>query len=149
MCGTGDGWHLDRNGDGQVTMSELRADIVLPDIVYSDRMTLTLGDGRVDLMHPGSNHSVDATVMYFPTQRAAFATEFIVDAATSGGAKSWPAACGSSPGFDSSPLAEWISSIRAVESLDFDVLIPGHQNVFLTPADVAEGRVLSQDRQSK
>lgn len=145
MCGTGDGWHLDRNGDGIVTMAELSADIRRPDIVYSDRMTLILGDGRVELLHPGRNHSVDATVMYFPAQRAVFATEFIVDAATTGGSRAWPAACGTVPGFDSTPLADWIGSIRAVEALDFDVLIPGHQNILLTPADVAEGRELYED----
>jgi cyclase len=123
-------------------MPELTADITRPDIVYSDRMTLSLGDGQVELIHPGSNHSVDATVMNFPAERVAFATEFIVDAATGGGVLSWPAACGSVPGFDSAPLADWIDSIRTVEAIDFDILVPGHQWILLTPADVAEGRGL-------
>jgi hypothetical protein len=95
-------------------------------------------------MHPGQNHSVDATVMYFPAERAVFATEFIVDAGTTG-FRSWPAACSLSPGFDGTPLAEWIRSVRAVEALDFDLLVPGHQQIQLTREDVAETRVFLED----
>ena len=143
-CGTPDGPHFDRNGDGIVTMAEYFADVRKPDIVYSQRMQLVLGGQTVELMYPGQNHSVDATVMYFPAERAVFATEFIVDAGTTG-FRSWPAACGSSPGFDGTPLAEWIRSIRAVEALDFDLLVPGHQSIQLARGDVAELRVFLED----
>jgi glyoxylase-like metal-dependent hydrolase (beta-lactamase superfamily II) len=143
-CGTPDMDHLDRNGDGIVTLAEYWADIRTPDLVYSERMTLVLGGQTVELLYPGQNHAVDATVMYFPAERAVFATEFIVDAGTTG-FRSWPAACGLSPGFDGTPLAEWIRSIRAVEALDFDVLVPGHQQIQLTRADVAETRVFLED----
>ena len=115
-----------------------------PDLVYSQRMTLVLGGQTVELIHPGLNHAVDATVMYFPAERAVFATEFIVDAGTTG-FRSWPAACGMSPGFDGTPLAEWVRSIRAVEALDFDLLVPGHQGIQLTKGDVVELRIFLQD----
>jgi glyoxylase-like metal-dependent hydrolase (beta-lactamase superfamily II) len=143
-CGTPDMDHLDRNGDGMVTLAEYWTDIRKPDLVYSERMTLVLGGQTVELMHPGLNHAVDATVMYFPSERAVFATEFIVDAGTTG-FRSWPAACGLSPGFDGTPLAEWIRSIRAVEALGFDLLVPGHQQIQLTRSDVAETRVFLED----
>jgi glyoxylase-like metal-dependent hydrolase (beta-lactamase superfamily II) len=143
-CGTPDMDHLDRNADGMVTLAEYWADIRKPDIVYSQRMKLVLGGHNVDLIHPGQNHSVDATVMHFPGERAVFVTEFIVDAGTTG-FRSWPAACGALPGFDGTPLAEWIRSIRAVEALDFDVLVPGHQQIQLTRADVVETRVFLED----
>ena len=106
-CGTPDMDHLDRNGDGIVTLAEYWTDVRKPDLVYSQRMKLVLGGQTVELIHPGQNHAVDATVMYFPAERAVFATEFIVDAGTTG-FRSWPAACGASPGFDGTPLAEWI-----------------------------------------
>jgi len=143
-CGTPDMDHLDRNGDGIVTLAEYWTDVRKPDLVYSQRMKLVLGGQIVELVYPGQNHAVDATVMYFPAERAVFATEFIVDAGTTG-FRSWPAACGASPGFDGTPLAEWIRSIRAVEALDFDVLVPGHQQIQLTRADVAETRVFLED----
>jgi glyoxylase-like metal-dependent hydrolase (beta-lactamase superfamily II) len=143
-CGTPDGDHLDRNGDGIVTLAEYWTDVRKPDLVYSERMTLVLGGHTVELMHPGQNHSVDATVMYFPAEHAVFATEFIVDAGTTG-FRSWPAACGAAPGFDGTPLAEWIRSIRAVEALDFDLLVPGHQRIQLTRGDVVELRVFLAD----
>ena len=143
-CGTPDGPHLDRNGDGVITMAEYFADVHRPDIVYGDRLTLVVGGLRIELMHPGLNHSVDATVMRFPAERAVFATEFIVDAGTDG-FRSWPAACGAMPGFDGTPLPEWIGSIKAVETLDFDVLVPGHQGIQLSKSDVTELRVFMED----
>jgi len=143
-CGTPDGPHFDRNGDGIVTVAEYFADVRPPDLVYSQRMTIRLGGQTVELFYPGQNHSVDATVMYFPLERAVFATEFIVDAGTSG-FRSWPAACGLMPGFDGTPLSEWIRSIKSVEALDFDVLVPGHQSIQLTKSDVTEIRVFFED----
>ena len=81
-----------------------------PTIVYNDRMRIELGGKVVELVHPGLNHSDDATVMVFPGERAAFATEFIVDALVAGNPRSLPSACGP---FDGSPLDEWIKSYRS------------------------------------
>ena len=74
----------DRNGDGSLTPAELQTDIRRPDILYSDRMRLTLGGKTVELIYPGRNHSDDATVLYFPAERVVFATEFISDVALAG-----------------------------------------------------------------
>jgi glyoxylase-like metal-dependent hydrolase (beta-lactamase superfamily II) len=139
VCGMGPGFFdtFDRNGDGTMTPKELQQHIVAPTIVYNDRMRITLGGKVVDLVHPGLNHSNDATVMVFPAERAAFATEFIADALVSDNARSLPSACGP---FDGSPLAEWIRSYRTVEDLDFDVLITGHGSALLDKALVRETR---------
>lgn len=118
---------FDRDGDGQVTPAELQRDIVRPDIVYSERMALTLGGKRVELVYPGLNHADDATVMYFPDERIVFATEFLADALVTDDIRSLPSACGP---FDGSPLAEWIASYRIVEALDFDIVAGGHGAVF-------------------
>ena len=125
VCGMFPGWFdmADRNKDGRITPQELQQHIVRPTIVYSDHMRIELGGKVVELVHPGVNHSDDATVMLFPGERAAFATEFIADALVSGNARSLPSACGP---FDGSPLMEWIKSYRAVEALEFDILVPGH-----------------------
>jgi hypothetical protein len=139
VCGMFPGFHatIDRNGDGIATPQELQQFIVKPSVVYNDRMRVELGGKTVLLVHPGSNHSNDATVMVFPTERAAFATEFIADALVNDNFRSLPSACGP---FDGSPLAEWIKSYRTVESLDFDVLVTGHGVPLLDKTAVRETR---------
>lgn len=129
VCGMGPGFFdtIDEDGDGRVTPEQFQADIVPPDITYSDRMTLELGGKRVELIFPGLNHSDDATVMYFPEERVVFATEFLADALVTDDIRSLPSACGP---FDGSPLSEWIRSYRTVERLDFDILAPGHGALF-------------------
>ena len=139
VCGMGPGFfdRFDRNGDGAMTPQELQQYIVKPTIVYNDRMRIELGGKVVDLVHPGSNHSDDATVMVFPQERAAFATEFLADALVTDNAHSLPSACGP---FDGSPLADWIESYRTVEGLDFDVLVTGHGTPLLRKDVVRETR---------
>lgn len=143
ICGWGPSFFtmFDADGDGQVTPEELQHDIVPPDIVYSERMQIVLGGKTVELVHPGLNHSDDATVMLFPDERVLFATEFLADALVTDDMHSLPSACGP---FDGSPLAEWIRSYRTVEALDFDVLAPGHGALF-TKADVTDTRIYFED----
>ncbi len=139
VCGMGPGFFdtFDRNGDGTMTPQELQQFIVKPTIVYNDRMRIELGGKVVELVHPGANHSNDATVMVFPAERAAFATEFIADALVGDNPHSLPSACGP---FDGSPLAEWIKSYRAVEDLDIDVIATGHGSALVDKALVRDTR---------
>ena len=139
VCGMGPGFFdgIDRNSDGVATPQELQQFIVKPTIVYNDRMRIELGGRVVELMHPGENHSNDATVMVFPAERTAFATEFIADALVAGDPRSLPSACGP---FDGSPIAEWIKSYRGVEDLDIDVIVTGHGANFVDKALVRETR---------
>ena len=143
ICGWGPSFFtmFDHDGDGQVTPAELQRDIVPPDIVYSERMSIELGGKRVELIFPGLNHSDDATVMLFPDERVLFATEFLADALVGNEIHSLPSACGP---FDGTPLAEWIRSYRTVEALDFDIVAPGHGAVFDKSA-VAETRRYFED----
>jgi glyoxylase-like metal-dependent hydrolase (beta-lactamase superfamily II) len=139
VCGMGPGFFdsFDRNGDGTMTPQELQQFIVKPTLTYSDRMRIELGGKVVELVHPGLNHSNDATVLLFPAERALFATEFLADALVNDNVHSLPSACGP---FDGSPLAEWIKSYRTVEDLDFDVLVTGHGSALLDKSIVRETR---------
>jgi glyoxylase-like metal-dependent hydrolase (beta-lactamase superfamily II) len=129
ICGMGPNFFasIDLDKNGLVPPAELQADIRPPDLVYSDRMRITLGGRSVQLMHPGLNHSDDATVMLFPEGRVLFATEFLADALVTTNPRSLPSTCSA---FDRHPLAEWIRSYRSVEALDFDRVAPGHGDVF-------------------
>lgn len=140
ICGMFAGFHaqIDRNGDGIATPAELQRDIVRPDIVYSDRMSIELGGKRVELIHPGLNHSNDATVILFPEERVLFATEFIADALVTDDIHSLPSGCGP---FDGSPMSEWIRSYRTVEALDFDILAGGHGRALFDKQGVTDTRI--------
>ncbi|HEY8519386.1 MAG TPA: MBL fold metallo-hydrolase [Gammaproteobacteria bacterium] len=144
ICGFGPVFftRFDRDGDGQVTPQELQRDIVRPNIVYSERMRIELGGKVVELVHPGLNHSDDATVMYFPAERVVFATEFLADALVTDDIRSLPSACGP---FDGSPMDEWIRSYRTVEALDFDLLAGGHGAPLFSKADVTATREYFED----
>ena len=139
ICGMPAFWFAthDRNGDGHMTPAELYADVPPPDITYSERMTLRLGDETVQLIFPGKNHADDGTVLYFPAERVVFSTDFPADALVGKSMRSLPSACGA---FDQHPMAEWIRSYRTIEALDFDILAQGHGAVNFTKADVTEGR---------
>jgi glyoxylase-like metal-dependent hydrolase (beta-lactamase superfamily II) len=143
VCGWGRGFfeRFDHDGDGLVSPAELQREIVKPDIVYSDRMKIELGGRTVELVHPGPNHSDDATVLLFPAERVLFATEFLADALVTDDIRALPSACGP---FDGTPLSEWIRSYRTVEALDFDIVAPGHGAPFEKSA-VAETRRYLED----
>jgi glyoxylase-like metal-dependent hydrolase (beta-lactamase superfamily II) len=132
---------LDRNGDGGVTSTEYYAEVRPPDVVYSERMVLTLGGTAVELLHPGINHSDDATVIRFPAERVVYGVDFIADGAVRDSLQSWPGAWGD---FDWNPMSGWIDSMKAVEALDFDVFVAGEGNLG-TKADVTAMRVFFED----
>ena len=125
---------LDRNKDGAITPQEMNQEIVKPSRTYKDRQTLTVGGRTIQLIHPGVNHSDDMTVIYFPAERAAFAVDFIFPGTT-------PGAWGS---YDGTPMSEWVASIKAVEGLSIDVLLPGHGNPGKL-ADVTANRKFLED----
>ena len=99
----------------------------IPDLTFSDKMTIELGDRMVHLIYAGRNHSDNSTVMYFPSERAVFAVDFIsVDRMP------WRT-------LNDTYLPEWFESIRKVEALDFDIILPGH-GIVGTKEDVTEHR---------
>jgi glyoxylase-like metal-dependent hydrolase (beta-lactamase superfamily II) len=126
----------DLDGDGRMTPAEYFSEIVPPDIVYHDSMTISLGGHTIELIHPGRNHADDATVIYFPDDGVVFAADFLADALVTDTMHSLPSACGP---FDGHPLSEWIASYRTVEALDFSILAPAHGAIY-TRQDVTETR---------
>ena len=101
----------------------------------------TLGGTTVELIHPGINHSDDATVIRFPAERVVYAVDFIADGAVRDSLNSWPGAWGD---FDWNPMSGWIDSMKAVEALDFDVFVAGEGNLG-TRADVTAMRQFFED----
>jgi glyoxylase-like metal-dependent hydrolase (beta-lactamase superfamily II) len=135
----------DRNSDGHMTPAELFAEVRRPDIVYSDRMQITLGGKTIQLIHPGKNHANDGSIVFFPAEHLVFTADFPADALVTGTLRSLPSACGN---FDQHPMSEWIRSYKAIEALDFDVLAGGHGSALFKKSDIAELRQFYEDLQA-
>ena len=108
------------------------ARVRVPDITFQDRMTLTLGGKSVELIYTGPNHSDDMIVMHFPDERALFAVDFIL-------VKRLPFRT-----LSGAAIPGWIDSIKAVEAMDFDILVPGHGAVG-TKSGAADHRQYFED----
>ena len=91
-----------------------RRPTAVPDLTFSDRLTVELGGKKVELLYLGKNHSDNSIALRFPDERALFAVDFIP-------VKSLPFR-----GLPDSYIDEWIDSLKKAEALDFDVLAPGH-----------------------
>ena len=99
----------------------------VPDITFSDRMTLTLGGKTVELIYLGPSHSNNMIVMHFPAERAVYTVDFV--------------SVNRLPYMDLSDayFPQWIDALKAVEAMDFDILVPGHGPLG-TKADASEHR---------
>ena len=99
----------------------------VPDVTFTDNMTLELGGKKVELSYLGKNHSDNMIVMRFPAERVLFAVDFIpintVAFRTLGDAY----------------IPGWMDSLKRVEAMDFDILAPGHGRLG-KKADVAAFR---------
>ncbi len=104
----------------------------VPDVTFSDRMTIELGGKTVHLLYLGPSHSDNMIVMHFPDERALFTVDFIT-------VKRLPYM-----NLSDSYFPDWIEAIRQVEALDFDILVPGHGPLG-TKADAADHGDYLQD----
>ena len=92
------------------------ANVRKPDVVYKDKLIVSLGGKTVEMHYTGKNHTDDMSVIYFPEEKTVFIVDFI-------NAKQLPWRY--MPGF----YPDWIDSIKAVETIDFNTFIPGHGHV--------------------
>jgi glyoxylase-like metal-dependent hydrolase (beta-lactamase superfamily II) len=105
---------------------------MITDITFADRMTIELGGKTVELIYPGRSHSDNLIVMRFPEQRAVFTVDFI-------SVKRLPY-----QDLADSYFPDWIEAIKQVESMDFDILVPGHGPLG-TKADAIDHRQYLED----
>jgi glyoxylase-like metal-dependent hydrolase (beta-lactamase superfamily II) len=91
-----------------------RRPTAVPEVTFSERMTVELGGKKVELIYLGKNHSDNSIVMRFPDERVIFAVDFIP-------VKSLPFR-----DFADAYIDDWIESLRKAEALDYDILAPGH-----------------------
>lgn len=85
-----------------------------PKFTFTDRMRIYLGDDVFELIHVTS-HTEDETLVYIPSKKVLFTG----DTVCTNGIPSL---------YQSYPL-EWLEVLKMIESLDFDVLVPGHGKI--------------------
>jgi glyoxylase-like metal-dependent hydrolase (beta-lactamase superfamily II) len=104
-----------------------KRNVPVPEVTFDNKYTLKLGGQRVELYYPGKSHGDNCIAMLFPGQSTVFVVDFItVDRLpyrNLGGGH----------------MPDWISAIKFVEGLDFNILAPGHGAIG-TKADATNHR---------
>ncbi len=85
-----------------------------PQDTFKDTKTVSLGGASVELTYLGPNHADGMIVMRFPKERTLFAVDIV------------PIDSLAYRDFPNANINGWISSLRAIEKMDFDTLAPGH-----------------------
>ena len=91
--------------------------IPVPDLTFTDRMFIDLGGKHVELIYTGKNHSDNSLVLLLPQNKLLFAVDFI------------PVETVAYRTLRSDYPDEWIESLKQMEQLDFDILVPGHGKI--------------------
>jgi len=104
----------------------------VPELTFSDRMTIELGGKSAELIWLGRSHSDNLIVMRFPEERSLFAVDVV-------SVKRLPYQT-----LDDSYIPDWIDVLRRMEALDFEILVPGHGPMGIRK-DVTEHRQYFED----
>ena len=89
----------------------------VPTITFDNRMSIDLGGTHVELIHTGRNHSDNSLVVLLPKEKILFAVDFI------------PVETVAYRTMRSDYPDDWIESLKRVEELEFDTLVPGHGKI--------------------
>jgi glyoxylase-like metal-dependent hydrolase (beta-lactamase superfamily II) len=107
---------IDANADGLLSGAEIArgpvGDVHPPSTTFGDRHVVTLGGKRVEMIHLGSAHTPDSTVLYFPDERAVFNADVMQ-------VRRLPQALPPA-------IGPWIDALRTITALDFDIAATGH-----------------------
>ena len=98
-------------------LSKSRSETPVPDLTFNDRMFIDLGGKHVELIYTGKNHSDNSLVVLLPQNKLLFAVDFI------------PVETVAYRTMQSDYPDDWIESLKQVEQLDFDILVPGHGKI--------------------
>jgi glyoxylase-like metal-dependent hydrolase (beta-lactamase superfamily II) len=89
----------------------------VPTLTFTDRLSITLGGKHVELIYTGKNHSDNSLVVLLPQDKLLFAVDFI------------PVETVAYRTMRSDYPDEWIESLKRVEQLEFETLVPGHGKI--------------------
>jgi glyoxylase-like metal-dependent hydrolase (beta-lactamase superfamily II) len=98
-------------------LKDSRTQTPVPDLTFTDRMFIDLGGKHVELIYTGKNHSDNSLVVLLPQNKLLFAVDFI------------PVETVAYRTMRNDYPDEWIESLKKVEQLDFETLVPGHGKI--------------------
>ncbi|AXE25743.1 MBL fold metallo-hydrolase [Streptomyces globosus] len=87
-------------------------EITPPDLTYSDRMTLHLGETEVRVIHPGVAHTTGDSVVWLPRQGVVFTGDLVF--------------AGGTPFLAMGSLAGSLRALELLRSLGAQTVVPGH-----------------------
>jgi glyoxylase-like metal-dependent hydrolase (beta-lactamase superfamily II) len=131
--------------NAKTTIAHEKRPTAVPQVTFSERLSIELGGTVVELQYVGRNHSDNSIVMRFPRERLLFAVDFI------------PVEAVAFRDFPDAYVEDWIESLKRVEQLDFDILAPGHGplgkqehvRMFRGYLEALRGEVLQYAREGK
>ena len=103
--------------------------LVMPDVTYDSRMTITLGGRTVELIYLGPGQNPGDTLVYFPKEKVMF----------TGGPfskNSW-----ANPQFTPS-MSNWVAMLRKIATMDVDKFLGGHGDIGNKQDVLAEAQML-------
>jgi rhodanese-related sulfurtransferase/glyoxylase-like metal-dependent hydrolase (beta-lactamase superfamily II) len=105
-----------------------RTEFVMPDILYDDRLDLSMGGVKIEVLHLGNAHHHGDTMVWLPERKLVIAgdTAFHVRMP---------------PIFEDTDTARWIRIWDRFEALGAEIVIPGHGG----PTDMATVRKWTRD----
>jgi len=104
--------------------------LLLPDVTFESKMTITLGGRMIELLYLGPGQNPGDTLIHFPKERVMF----------SGGPfskNSWP-----NPQFTPS-MSNWIDLLRKIAAMDVDKYLGGHGDIGARQDVLNEAQMLS------
>ena len=87
-------------------------EVVPPTRIFEDRLSLRVGDRRVELMELGPAHTLGDTVVYLPDERVLFTGDLLFKDAH--------------PLVWQGPVSNWIDACYRLLDLEVDTVVPGH-----------------------
>jgi len=91
-----------------------RAKVTPPNVVFTDNYTIESGDRIIELRHLGHANTAGDIVMWLPEERIVATGDIVV----------LP-----SPYAFNVPPRAWAATLRAVNELDYSILVPGHGDI--------------------
>jgi len=102
-----------------------------PTMTFREKMTVYLGNRRVDLMHLGRSHTAGDIVAWVPDAQVMF----------SGDAAEYKSACYCGDAH----FNDWPQTLDCIAAFEPEALLPGRGDALTTPERVQEGLVLTRD----
>ena len=104
-----------------IAHEQAKADIIgdkrptaVPDLTYKDTMTIELGGTVAELNFLGRSHSDNMTIVRFPKEGVVLAVDVVQ-----------MNSIGFGP-YSDAYFPDFIDSLKRIEAMDFDIVIPGH-----------------------